>query len=83
MQVSLNKAGKILVQNVNTIRKESRLTVKELAEATGVSKDTIYRMNKARKERRTYRPMLSTVVKLAKASNISIDDLVSGKVDVQ
>lgn len=83
MQVTLNKAGRNLISNANTIQKESLLTIKEMAEATGVSKDTLYRMNKARKERRTYNPMFSTVVKLAQASQISIDDLVSGKVVVQ
>jgi len=83
MQVTLNKAGRNIVSNAHVIQKESLLTIKQMAEATNLSTSTIRRMSKARKERRTYNPMFSTVVKLAQATQVSVDDLVSGKLDVK
>lgn len=77
---SLHRFGRNLIRNTARIQKASELTTSELALATGVSRRTLGRMEKARKEGRSYNPMLKTVAKLASAAGITIDQYLTQRV---
>lgn len=83
MTTSLNQMGKVITQNTNSVRKAVDVTQLELAEASGVSRRTLQRIEAARKSRRTYRPMLKTVVKLAAVAGVSIDDYINNRLQFQ
>lgn len=59
-------------KNIKRLRKESKLTLRELADMTGLTFSVIGHI-----ERGVIKdPKISTVTKLAKAFNITIDELV-------
>jgi transcriptional regulator with XRE-family HTH domain len=70
---SLHRFGRNFIRNTARIQKAAQLSTSELAKATGVSSRTLARMEKARKEGRSYSPMLKTVARLAQAAGVSID----------
>ena len=72
----LNILGRNIATNVSRLVEANGLPNKELAERVGLSTSTIYRINKARAARRPYRPMLSTVIKLAADAGVSVDDFI-------
>jgi transcriptional regulator with XRE-family HTH domain len=59
------------VERLRTLRVEHVLTLRELAEAAGVSKDTIWRLENGHSEAHP-----STIRKLAKALSVQPKDLV-------
>ena len=59
------------VERLRTLRTEHVLTLRELAEAAGVSKDTIWRLENGHSEAHP-----STIRKLAKALDVQTKDLV-------
>jgi DNA-binding XRE family transcriptional regulator len=59
------------VQRLRTLRTEHVLTLRELAEVAGVSKDTIWRLENGRSEAHP-----STIRKLAKALDVQPKELV-------
>ena len=59
------------VERLKTLRTEHVLTLRELAEAAGVSKDTIWRLENGHSEAHP-----STIRKLAKALDVQPKDLV-------
>lgn len=70
---TLNSMGRTLVRNTSQMRRWGDFNMSELAQATGVSRRTLGRIEAARRERRSYNPMLKTVVKLAEAAGVSVD----------
>ncbi len=73
---TLNQMGRNLTRNTFRLRKNSELNLAEMARATGVSRRTLGRIEQARSERRTYNPMLKTVVSLAQAAGITVDEYI-------
>ena len=82
-QVNLATIGRNLIRNTTSLRTESDVTVGQLAQATGVSERTLNRIEAARRERRSYNPMLKTVVKLAAASGTTVDEYIKTKLEFQ
>lgn len=70
---TLNKIGKTLARNTAILRKDVALNLSQMERMTGVSRRTLARIEKARKERRPYSPMLKTVVKLAETAGVPVD----------
>ena len=56
---------------VQEIRKKQYLTIRELAEKSGVAKSTLQEIERGS----TINPRLETMYRLAKALNVKIDDL--------
>jgi transcriptional regulator with XRE-family HTH domain len=59
-----------LAKRVSAARQRAGLTQAELAEATGVTDETISRIERGR-----YEPAVSTLFRLAEALEVSLDDL--------
>jgi len=78
---SLSNLGKTLARNASRLRRQNDLTVTQTAQLTGVSPSTLRRIEKARDARRTYKPMLSTVVKLARVSGVTVDEFIGGRLN--
>lgn len=83
MSISENKAKKLITRNVVVIRQDIGLTQDEMASVTDVSRRTIQRIEKASQLGLSYNPTLSTVIKIANAFNVTIQDLVAEKLEVQ
>lgn len=83
MSISLNRIGKNLAANSTTLRKKSDMSFAEMADATGVSRRTLQRIEAARKANRSYQPMLKTVARLAAATGASLDDFLGGRLTFQ
>lgn len=83
MSLTLNAIGKNLARNAVQMRKDSATNLTELAYITGVSRRTLSRIEAAKKARRSYNPMLKTVVKLSAAAGITVDQFINGKVAFQ
>ena len=62
------------VERLKTLRTEHVLTLRELAEAAGVSKDTIWRLENGHSEAHP-----STIRKLAKALDVQPKELVKAR----
>jgi len=62
----------MLLKNLVKIRKQKGLTQRKLAEKSGVSHNTIIKMERGGIEN----PKIATAIKLAKALNVKIDNLV-------
>ena len=72
---TVNQAGKTIARNFHVIRLESEMSMRGLASATGLSDSTVRRAELAYRERRPYNPQLSTVIKMARATGLSVGDL--------
>lgn len=83
MTINITKAGKIIARNVAQIRKESEITQAQMAEATGVSRRTIQRIEQANTYGVAYNPLLSTAVKIANAAQITVQDLIYSQLEIQ
>jgi transcriptional regulator with XRE-family HTH domain len=83
MTTNLTQAGKTLTQNAGRLNRAVELTKTDMAAMSGVSIRTLQRIESARKARRTYRPALSTVVKLADFAGVSVDDFIKHKLEFQ
>lgn len=79
MTTNLNQIGKTILANTAASRLSIEATAPTLALISGVSVRTLQRMESARKARRTYRPALSTVVKLAAAVGVTVDEYIQGR----
>lgn len=73
---TLNQIGRTLARNTAVLRKDVDMNLSDMARLTGVSRRTLGRIEKARAERRPYRPMLSTVVKLADTCGLTVDEYI-------
>lgn len=62
----------MLSENLKKLRKEQRYTRKQLSEATGVSKTTIYMIE----SNNNYDPKLSSITSLAKVLKVSVNTLI-------
>lgn len=79
---SLNQIGRTLARNTVMLRKDVEMNFSEMARLTGVSRRTLGRIEKAKAERRSYSPMLKTVVKLAETAGTTVDDYIKTKFSV-
>ena len=75
MTTNLNKLGLTLARNAALMRKESGLSLKQLSEFTTISVPTLRSIEAARVNRRAYRPMFHTVVKLAGVAGVTVEQL--------
>lgn len=83
--LTLQSAARNLVKNTVTIRRESGITITEMAEATNLSKSTIRRIEAFARRGAlagNYRPQLSTLVKLSNAASVSTDDFIKNELQV-
>jgi transcriptional regulator with XRE-family HTH domain len=71
---TLNQLGRTLTRNTSMLRKDIDMSLTEMSYLTGVSRRTLGRIEQARAARRTYSPMLKTVVKLAAATGVTVDE---------
>lgn len=62
----------MLLKNLVKIRKKKKLTQRQLAEKSGVSYNTIIKMERGGIEN----PKIETAIKLAKALKVKVDDLI-------
>lgn len=69
-------------RNVDTILKQSGLPKKVFADFVGLHHTTIDRILSRKRMRAQYDPSLHTVTHIAEASNVSVNDLLHGNVDV-
>lgn len=83
MSITLNQIGKNLAANASRMRKDSATNFNELAHITGVSVRTLKRIEAAKKARRTYSPMLKTVVRLADAAGVTVDTFLKNRLQFQ
>jgi transcriptional regulator with XRE-family HTH domain len=81
MSITLNQLGKNLARNTGMMAKEAGIDLKQLSDLSGVSLRTLYRIEKARKARKSYSPMFKTVAKLASLAGVSVDDYVQGHLE--
>lgn len=65
----------MLLKNLAKIRKQKKLTQRKLAQKSGVSYNTIIKMERGGIKN----PKIETVIKLANALGVSIDELVGKK----
>lgn len=77
--MSLVQAGHIFVNNVAYAIKHNGLSDSEAAYISDLSEQTIKRIRKAKANRSTYRPMLSTVVKLSQVIGVTTEELITKK----
>jgi transcriptional regulator with XRE-family HTH domain len=63
----------MLLKNLVKIRKKKKLTQCQLAEKSGVSYNTIIKMERGGIKN----PKIGTVIKLAKALSVKIDDIIN------
>ena len=82
-QLNLSAIGRTLAKNASVLRAQSALTLSQTEEATGVSRRTLSRIAVAHSRRRTYSPMLSTVVKLANATGVTVDQFLTQNLSFQ
>ncbi|HET8685152.1 MAG TPA: helix-turn-helix transcriptional regulator [Methanosarcina sp.] len=75
------KTSKTIASNVHTLAKNSDMTAAEFAAATKLSRSTIRRIEDARRFKRPYNPQLSTLLKLSKAANLSLDELAGSRLN--
>ncbi|MCU1492219.1 MAG: hypothetical protein JWM85_3624 [Acidimicrobiaceae bacterium] len=71
---TLNQIGKTITRNTTLLRRDVCMNLSDMERLTGVSRRTLGRIEKARAERRTYSPMLKTVLKLAETAGVTVDD---------
>ncbi|MNK09852.1 helix-turn-helix protein [compost metagenome] len=83
MTISTNKAQKLITRNIVVIRQELGLTQNEMAAYTDLSRRTIQRIEAASQNKVGYNPLLSTAVKIAGAFNVSVQELIAEKLEVQ
>lgn len=65
----------MLLKNLVKIRKAKKLTQRKLAEKSGVSYNTIIKMERGGIEN----PKIATAIKLSRALGVSIDELIKNK----
>lgn len=81
LNAEARKLAHNFVVNSDLIRKENDLTITGYAEATGLARSTVYRMEQFRKKRgrgRVYQPKLQTILKVSEATGLSVNNLVEG-----
>ena len=65
----------MLSENLKNIRNEKKLGIRELERISGVANSTIINIEKGKYKN----PTIITIMKLAKALDVTIDELVYGK----
>jgi DNA-binding XRE family transcriptional regulator len=72
--ISATRVSGTVLRNAARMRWTSGLTRKQYTEATGISSSTQHRIEKHYLEGGTYNPTLHTLVKLASAFGVSLDE---------
>lgn len=67
-----------LARNLKHYRKLRKMTQRQLAEAVGISEMSIRRYESTGADNRE--PLIQTIIKLSKALNVSVQDLISPKI---
>lgn len=80
---SVVQAQRRFISNTKQISKQSALTFNQISEITGVSASTLRRIAKAKSRGQTYSPMLKTAIRLANASNLTVDAYISTPIKFQ
>ena len=83
--LTLQSASRNFVKNTVALRRESGISIEEMAEATKLSSNTIRRIEKFASLGAlagNYRPQLSTIIKLAKAAEVTPDDVLAAELKV-
>jgi transcriptional regulator with XRE-family HTH domain len=83
--LTLQSASRHLVKNTVTLRRESGISIEEMAKATQLSANTIRRIEKFASLGAlagNYRPQLSTIIKVAKAAEVTPDDILAAELKV-
>lgn len=83
MTTNITNAGRTLTKNAKSLAGAVNVNLTELAGLSGLSKSTLYRIETARKFRRTYHPMMSTVIKLADVAGVTVDDFIKSRLSFQ
>lgn len=77
VESELRKLSSNFVTNMKALRHANNMSVSDMSNVTGVSYNTIQRIERARKSRFcTYEPRLKTVMKVAEAAGCKIEDLI-------
>jgi transcriptional regulator with XRE-family HTH domain len=83
--LTIQSASRNLVKNAVALRRESNVTIGDMAAATRLSESTIRRIEKFAALGAlsgNYRPQLSTVVKLANAAEVTPTEIISAELTV-
>jgi transcriptional regulator with XRE-family HTH domain len=84
--LTLQSASLNFVRNTVNLRRESDVTIGDMAAATKLSANTIRRIEKFARLGAlagNYRPQLSTVIKIANAAQVTPDDFLSHELAVK
>ena len=73
----------IVARNAVVINNLTKTTRSEYAAMTGLSKSTIRRLHRARKEKREYNPTVRTLSKLAAFAGVTLDEFATKRLAVQ
>lgn len=71
----------LFARNLETVRNDNQMSIAQYAEVLGLSEKTIRRASSRTAGRCTYNPSLSTLLKASKAFGVSIDTLISRRVE--
>lgn len=83
--LNLQTVSRNVVKNTVNLRRESEVTISDMASATQLSESTIRRIEKFGRLGAlagNYRPQLSTLVKLANAAEVSAQDFITQELTV-
>lgn len=71
----------LFARNLETVRKDNAMSIAEYASVVGLSESTVRRASTRTLRDTPYNPSLSTLVKISKAFGVSIDTLISRRVE--
>jgi transcriptional regulator with XRE-family HTH domain len=71
----------LFARNLETVRHDHQMTIPQYAEILGLSESTIRRAASRTKGKDDYNPSLRTLIKTSKAFGVSIDTLISRRVE--
>ena len=83
--LSLQSAARTFVRNTTNLRRESNISIADMADATRLSANTIRRIEQYARLGAlagNYRPSLSTIVKVANAAQVTPDELLDRELEV-
>lgn len=78
--ITLKKASKLVTRNIHTVLKDSQLSLSGFGQAVGLSRSTVKRIEDAHKFKRPYNPTMNTLLKISRATGLTLDEVVKEKV---
>ena len=79
-QPKFKTASRLVTRNIHTVVKDSQLSLTDFAAATDLSRSTVKRIESAYKFKRPYNPTLRTLLKIGRATGLSLDEVVKERV---